>query len=106
LNPLAKLDFARNEFRAFGARRAAHIQQKMICLIARRATQQGRAQQISPARRPRDRSGEDDQSAQDTANVSAMVITIKWLMVTSVSCFRSLSVLRLVRQPASLQTIP
>jgi hypothetical protein len=39
LNPLAKLDFTRNEFGAFEDRRAALIQQKMICLIARRATQ-------------------------------------------------------------------
>src|SRR6202166_4520666 len=33
LNPLGKLDFTRNEFRARAAGRAAHIQQKMMCLI-------------------------------------------------------------------------
>jgi hypothetical protein len=46
----------------------------------------GRTQQIARTRRPRDRSGEDDQPAQNSANVSAMVITmIKWMKVTSLA---------------------
>jgi hypothetical protein len=73
LNPFAKLDFTRNEFGAFEDRREAHIRQKMNYLIARRANHRGAHATNTRARRSRDRSGEDDQSSQDTAIVSAMV---------------------------------